>query len=241
MTELTLERLKELGKACGFDAIGVTDASPFTDLLPHLQAYEARGLTGFECSNIEDRVDPKRWFPAAKSLIAVAMAYLTPEGYKTAKSHPKGSQYGHVTVYSFGEDYHNVMKRRLEQLHHMLETEVGHPIQAKIAIDTSPLVDRRIAERAGIGWMGKNCLFYTPEHGSFVFLGTLLVNIEIGAPVQEQESRCGTCTRCLDACPTGALLAPGVIDAKQCLSYITQMKGMIPEEYRIPMGRRVWG
>jgi epoxyqueuosine reductase len=241
MSTLALEKLKELGHTCGFDVIGATDASPFPELIPRLQAYEERGLTGFEWSDIDARINPKKWFPEAKSMISVAMAYLTNEGYRAAKSHPHGKRHGLVTVYSFGEDYHRVMHKRLEDLQHLIEEELGHPIGAKMALDTSPMVDRRVAERAGIGWVGKNCLFYTPQHGSFVFLGTLLVDIEISGEAKEQESKCGSCTACIDACPTGALLAPGVIDATRCLSYITQMKGLIPRQYRVPMGRRVWG
>ncbi len=241
MTELTLTRLIELGHACGFDAIGVTDAAPFPELIPRLQTYEERGLTGFEWNDIDARINPQKWFPPTKSMISVAMAYLTKDGYRHAKAHPPGKNHGYVTVYSFGEDYHRVMHRQLDALHQQIEAEIGHSIQAKVALDTSPLVDRRVAERAGIGWVGKNCLFYTPQHGSFVFLGTLLVDIEIQSEVKEQTPKCGTCTACIDACPTGALLAPGVIDATRCLSYITQMKGMIPEPYRVAMGRRVWG
>jgi epoxyqueuosine reductase len=241
MIELSLDRLRELGQQVGFDAIGATTADPFPELAPRLAAYAERGLTGFECADIEQRIDPRRWFPPAKSLIAVAMAYLTDAGRRLARSHPRQGLTGQVTVYSFGEDYHRVMQERLQRLWQLIEDEVGHPVAAKIAVDTAPLVDRRVAERAGIGWMGKNCMFYTPEHGSFVFLGTLAVDIEVEPAVEVELSRCGECRRCLDACPTGALLAPGLIDARRCLSYITQMKGMIPKPYRAAMGRRVWG
>lgn len=230
-----------MGRRAGFDATGATSADPFPELIPQLESYAQRGRTGFEYEDIPLRVDPKAWFPPARSLIAVALAYLTEEGQVLSRRHPKGSRHGVMTVYSYGEDYHVVMERRLRGLVEQLEARVGHPIQWRIALDTSPLVDRRVAERAGIGWVGKNCMFYTPEHGSFVFLGTLLVDIDIEQTTGEQAARCGTCTRCLEACPTGALLAPGVIDAPRCLSYITQMKGIIPEQYRIPMGRRVWG
>lgn len=241
MMELTLKQLEELGQEAGFDAIGATTAAPFTDLVPRLQQYAERGRTGFEHEDIELRTDPKRWFPPVKSLISVVLAYLTPEGKETAKRHPANRTHGMVTVYSYGEDYHTVMHKKLEHLVQLLEAAVGHPVQAKITTDTSPLVDRRVAERAGVGWVGKNCMFYTHRHGSFVFLGTLLVDIEVEPAQKEHPALCGSCTRCLDACPTGALIAPGVIDATRCLSYITQMKGIIPEQYRIPMGRRVWG
>jgi epoxyqueuosine reductase len=241
MSAVTLEVLRELGRQVGFDAIGATTADPFPELISHLESYAERGRTGFEHGDISLRVDPKQWFAPAQSLISVALAYLTEEGKQLSKRHPKSGEHGVVTVYSFGDDYHSVMTQRLRMLVDKLEEQVGQDIQAKIAVDTSPLVDRRVAERAGIGWVGKNCMFYTPEHGSFVFLGTLLVDIEVEPATSELPSLCGSCTRCLDACPTGALLAPGVIDAPRCLSYITQMKGIIPEPYRAVMGRRVWG
>ncbi|WP_067932677.1 tRNA epoxyqueuosine(34) reductase QueG [Alicyclobacillus kakegawensis] len=241
MTDLSLARLRELGRQAGLDAVGATTADAFPDLVPHLQAYAERGLTGFECADIEQRIDPRRWYPEAKSLIAAAMAYLTQSGREAARRHPAGGLTGQVSVYAYGEDYHRVLRERLATLVQLMEREVGRPIGHRIAVDTSPLVDRRVAERAGIGWMGKNSMFYSPPYGSFVFLGTLAVDIEVEAAAAQQQSRCGTCRLCLDACPTGALLAPGVIDATRCLSYITQMKGVIPKPYRAVMGRRVWG
>ncbi|QSO50286.1 tRNA epoxyqueuosine(34) reductase QueG [Alicyclobacillus curvatus] len=241
MAEVLHERLQWMAKQVGFDAIGATTADPFPELVPRLQDYEKRGRTGFEHADIGARVDPKIWFPPAKSLISVAMAYLTAEGRQLARSHPRQGLHGQVTVYSYGEDYHTVMAERMRTLVSLLEQELGRGIQSKLAIDTAPLVDRRVAERAGLGWVGKNCMFYTPQHGSFVFLGTLAVDVEVESATAEEHPRCGSCTLCLDACPTGALVAPGVIDATRCLSYITQMKGVIPRDYRAAMGKRVWG
>ena len=239
--ELSLERLKELGRLAGFDAVGATSADPFDEMTEVLKDYAERGRTGFEHEDIALRVNPKQWMPEAQSLIAVAMAYLTPQGQRVAKQHPKERPAGRISVYSYGEDYHRVMSERLDILKNLLETELGRPVCAQKAVDTSPLVDRRVAERAGIGWIGKNCMFYTPSHGSFVFLGTLLVDVSIEAAQAAQVNRCGTCSLCMQACPTQALIAPGVIDATRCLSYITQMKGSIPEPYRAKMGTRVWG
>ncbi|WDM02945.1 tRNA epoxyqueuosine(34) reductase QueG [Alicyclobacillus cycloheptanicus] len=230
-----------MGEAIGAAAIGATPADPFPEMQPRLEAYRDRGLTGYEWAETSDRVDPRRWLPSAKSLISVAVAYLTPQAQATARRHPQGGLHGQVSVYSYGIDYHHDLRDRLHTLHGLLEEAVGHPVEAKAAVDTSPLVDRRVAERAGIGWVGKNCMLYVPPYGSFVFLGTLCVDIEIEPAPSEQASHCGTCTRCLEACPTGALLAPGVIDARQCLSYVTQMKGVIPKPYRTKLGRRVWG
>jgi epoxyqueuosine reductase len=249
VTEVSLADLQRLGAEVGFDLIGATSADPFPELIPRLREYAARGRTGFEHSDIEDRVNPRRWMPDAKSLISVAMPYLTREGKQVAKRHPAGGRHGVVTVYSYGHDYHNVMNNKLRALAHRLEVHVGRSISWKVAVDTSPLVDRRVAERAGLGWVAKNCMFYTEKYGSFVFLGTLVVDVDVetsrdtsnAAPGSEHATACGTCDLCLKACPTGALLAPGVIDAQRCLSYITQMKGMIPLAYRKAMGRRVWG
>ncbi|QSO48217.1 tRNA epoxyqueuosine(34) reductase QueG [Alicyclobacillus mengziensis] len=241
MPEVSYETLNRTAKQAGFDAVGATSADPFPELVPRLQAYEKRGRTGFEYADIDARVNPKAWFPPAKSLISVAMAYLTAEGRQLARKHPRQGFHGQVTVYSYGQDYHNVMAERMRELVCLLEQEVGRHIESKVAIDTAPLVDRRVAERAGLGWVGKNCMFYTPQHGSFVFLGTLAVDVDVETAKSEVIQRCGSCTLCLDACPTGALVAPGVIDATRCLSYITQMKGVIPRDYRAAMGKRVWG
>ncbi|WP_303797956.1 tRNA epoxyqueuosine(34) reductase QueG [Alicyclobacillus macrosporangiidus] len=241
MSELSLETLRALGREAGLDAVGATTADPFPEMVPRLEAYAARGRTGFEHDQVENRIDPKRWMPEARSLVAAAMAYLTPEGRQVARRHPRDGRRGMVTVYSYGKDYHSVLAKRLRRLAELMEAEVGRPTRYRIAVDTSPLVDRRVAERAGIGWVGKNCMFYSPAHGSFVFLGTLLTDVEVEPAKAAVPPKCGACTRCLAACPTGALIAPGVIDARRCLSYITQMKGIIPQEFRIPMGRRVWG
>jgi len=241
MSTLALADLVAIGKASGLDAIGAVRAQPFDVLRPRLEDYAKRGETGFEWQDIEQRIDTKWWFPEAKTYIACAMSYLTADGRKVARTHPQEREHGTVTVYSYGKDYHQVVANRLADVRLRIEEAVGHPVRAKIAVDTSPIVDRFVAEQAGIGWMGKNCMFFTPEHGSFVFLGTLVVDVEIVGNQEVQASRCGTCENCMTACPTGALVAPGVIQATACLSYITQMKGTIPIQYRKAMGRRVWG
>lgn len=238
----------ELGRRFGFDAVGVTTADPFPELIPRLSGYAARGRTGFEWQADADRIDPHAWMPEARSLIAVALAYLTPKGRELARRHPQSrdgtgtrSHFGQTSVYTYGVDYHKVMHERLNDFANALEAMAGRKVSAKVAVDTSPLVDRRVAERAGIGWVGKNCMFFTPPYGSYVFLGTLCVDVDIPAKLAEQPAACGTCSHCLDACPTNALLAPGVIDAQRCLSYVTQMKGIIPRDLRKPLGRRVFG
>ncbi|WP_026974218.1 tRNA epoxyqueuosine(34) reductase QueG [Alicyclobacillus contaminans] len=245
MTDLSLEQLRRLGREAGLDVIGATTADPFPELADRLHSYAERGRTGYEHAVVEDRIHPERWMPGVKSLIAAAMPYLTEAGKELAKRHPAGGGHGVVTVYSYGEDYHRVLQRRLEALAASIEAEIGRPFARKVSVDTSPLVDRRVAERAGIGWVAKNCMFYTEKYGSFVFIGILGVDLEVETNDLQANDKfaagCGDCDLCLRACPTGALVAPGVIDATRCLSYITQMKGIIPREYRKALGRRVWG
>ncbi|MCL6637836.1 MAG: tRNA epoxyqueuosine(34) reductase QueG [Alicyclobacillus sp.] len=244
--EISLAELRMLAAEAGLDAVGATTPDPFPEMMPRLQAYAQRGRTGFEWEDPAVRIDPKAWLPEAESVVAAAIAYLTREGKALARSHPGGSRaaagsYGVMSVYTYGQDYHQVLAERLQVLAEKLQERLGRPLRWRVAVDTSPLVDRRVAERAGLGWVGKNCMFFTPQHGSFVFLGALLIDARIEVATAEQPARCGHCQRCLEACPTGALLAPGVLDARRCLSYVTQMKGMVPLELRRSMGRRIWG
>ncbi|WP_436663853.1 tRNA epoxyqueuosine(34) reductase QueG [Alicyclobacillus acidoterrestris] len=242
--ELDIETLRDLAKREGVLEVAVTDAAPFPELIPWLEAYETRGRTGFEVGEVALRINPRLWMHEARSIIVIALPYLTEQGAHTARSHPRGRRHGHTSHYTYGVDYHRVLAEKLRAIHRSMEAAVGHEIAMKLSIDTSPLVDRRLAERAGLGWIGKNAMFYSHRYGSYVFLGAMLVDLAI-PPTAHQEAAvgalCGTCTRCLTACPTGAIVAPGVIDATRCLSYVTQMKGIIPVEFRHKLGRRVWG
>jgi len=246
MTDLTAADVRRIGLELGFDAVGVTDAAPFPELVERLQDYERRGLTGFEERDVQRRIHPSQSFPDAQFIVAVAMAYHTASGQVVAKSHPAGRQNGQMSVYVYGQDYHRILKERLARLHARLMEFCGYVFSAHIAVDTSPLVDRSVAERAGIGWVGKNCMFFVPGYGSYVFLGALVLATSVQmdnqeVQVKQRASACDQCTLCFTACPTGALLAPGVIDANRCLSYITQMKGVVPREFRQHLGRRVFG
>lgn len=242
--EMSRDTLSRLAASVGLHEVGVTGASPFPELIPWLQAYSERGRTGFEAANIEDRIQPKRWMKNAKSIIVATMPYLTDSGRETTRTHPTGRSFGSVSCYAYGQDYHRVLNDRLKRLHEKIEDEVGHSVETKLAVDTSPLVDRRVAERAGIGWIGRNSMFYSQRYGSYVFIGALLVDIEFNEYADGQSDigkHCGTCSKCMVACPTGAIIAQGVIDATRCLSYITQMKGIVPKPFRQKMGRRIWG
>lgn len=236
--------LQTIAQHVGIDVIGVTGVEPFDELFPLLKRfYEEGRASGFEHPDATVRIDPLSLLPNASSMISIAVAYVHEDAYGTL--YPKKGT-GLVSKYAWGTDYHRIVTQKLERLASYLEQHVHHDIAYKIAVDTSALVDRAVAERAGVGFIGKNCSLITDEYGSWVFLGTLLVDIEIERTPQAQMDHmaslsCQDCDLCLTACPTDALIAPFVIDSTRCLSYITQSKGIIPEEFRAPLGRRVWG
>lgn len=238
--EIDNETIRRIGEELGLDGIGVTTAEPFTDVREHLEMYRERGYeSGFEHPVIEERVDPQKILPGARSIVAIAVAYRT-ESYTRSKK-PEGLR-GMMSVYAWGLDYHQVLHRKLEALTERLEEAAGRPIHVHNSVDTGPLVDRAVAQRAGIGWVGKNCSVITDKHGSWVFLGQLVTDVAIEPNEPKLLPQCGDCPDlCLKACPTKALVNPFNTDSSKCLSYITQMKGFIPLEYRAKFGRRLWG
>ncbi|MGZ4111818.1 MAG: tRNA epoxyqueuosine(34) reductase QueG [Tumebacillaceae bacterium] len=237
--EIDQATIRMIGDELGIDGIGVTTADPFADVAEHLQMYHDYGhASGFEHPVIEERIDPQKLLPDARSIIAIAMAYRT-EKYGLQKK-PEGLR-GQMSVYAWGMDYHKVLRQKLDQLAQRIEQEVGRPVQIHNSVDTGPLVDRAVAQRAGIGWLGKNCSVITDKHGSWVFLGQLVTDIAIEPNEPSPPPQCGDCDLCLRACPTKALVNPFMTDSQKCLSYITQMKGFIPMEYRAKLGRRIWG
>src|SRR5690606_1536920 len=147
---------------------------------------------------------------------------------------------GVVSRYAWGRDYHPILKEKIDAICAFLEARVDFPIEARSYVDTGPPVDRAIAVRAGIGWYGKNACVYVPGSGSWVFLGEIITNVPLD-PDPATSRSCGTCDKCIRACPTGAIERPYWVNPHKCLSYITQMPGMIPKEYRKAMGRRLWG
>jgi epoxyqueuosine reductase len=231
-------RAKALAREAGFDLAGVAAAEApralafFPEWIARGHAAEMAYLTG----QVARRSDLRAAFPWARSVLSVGLQYDTPAPYSTAAP----SDRGWIARYAWGDDYHDVMKALLDRVIETLRQEAG-PFEARTYVDTGPIVERAYAAAAGLGAWGKNTCLLHPEHGSWFFLGEAVTDLELAADVPLGDM-CGSCTACLDACPTGALPAPYVLDAGRCISYLTiETKGAIPEAQRAGVGRQVFG
>ncbi len=226
------ESLKSRARALGFDLVGVARLGP-AETAPMFDDWVARGFAGdmsYLERGAEKRADPRRVLENVKSAVVVGMNYGGTE--------PPGP----VARYARGDDYHEIMVDRLRALHAWLSAELGREIPGKAYVDTGPILERDLARKAGLGWFGKNTMLLNPELGSFFFLGSLLLDLELEPDAPFEADRCGTCTRCLEACPTDAFVAPHVLDATRCISYLTiELKGDIPEELRAALGESLYG
>jgi epoxyqueuosine reductase len=179
---------------------------------------------------LEKRRDSRLPVPGAATAIVVGLNY----GGRQAAAR--------VARYARGRDYHRLMERRLRQLARWLEESCGRPLVAKVYVDTGPVLERELAQRAGLGWIGKNTNLINPKTGSFFFLGSLLVDLELESDPPFEADRCGRCRRCLDACPTAAFVAPRTLDARRCISYLTiELRSSIPRQFRPKMGELIFG
>lgn len=225
-------------KEIGIDKIGFTSADVFSTLRDRLINQQSLGYaSGFEKGTVEERTEPKKLMTGAKSIISIALAY--PSRIKDPPKSTKENRRGIFCRASWGKDYHHVLRERLDKLATYMKERVP-TMEGKIMVDTGELSDRAVAERAGVGFSGKNTLLITPEFGSFVYLGEIITNIPF-MPDEPIEDSCGDCRICLDACPTGALVQDGQINAKRCLAFLTQTKDFLPDEFRDKIGTRVYG
>ncbi|KAA0560150.1 tRNA epoxyqueuosine(34) reductase QueG [Rossellomorea aquimaris] len=239
---MDMDQLKQdiidYSKEIGIDKIGFTTAGAFSEMKNRLLRQEMLGYqSGFEEKDIEKRVDPSLIFDGPKSIIAIALAY--PSKMKNAPQSKRGERRGIFCRASWGTDYHHVLRDRLSKLEEYIVSRVPQA-RFKSMVDTGELVDRAVAERAGIGWSGKNCSIITPEFGSYVYLGETVTNLPF-APDSPMEDQCGTCNKCVDVCPTGALIEGGQLDAQKCIAFLTQTKGFLADEYRVKLGNRLYG
>ena len=252
-------RIKVAAHRLGFDRVGIAPAEP----PEHLRAYErwieagAHGEMEYMARHGELRADPGKLLPGARSAVMVAMNYRPVEadaagrrregatgaaaarGEGAAPIAADGS--GVVARYARGRDYHDLMRERLRSLLDAVRREAGPGVRGRVFVDTAPVLERDLAARAGIGWIAKNTCLIDPRLGSYTFLGGLLLDIAL-EPDLPQPDRCGTCTRCMDACPTGAFIEPRFLDARRCLSYHTiELRGPFPPEHRDAAGDLVFG
>ena len=224
--------IKAQAYGLGFDLVGITSLGP-VQTAPEFETWIERGYAGdmaYLPRGVEKRRDSTRPVAGTSHAIVVGLNYGGRE--------PSGP----IARYARGDDYHEVMISRLNELHRWLESELGRPISGKPYVDTGPILERDLARRAGLGWFGKNTNLINPGIGSFFFIGALLVDLDLDVDAPFEADRCGTCTRCLDACPTDAFVEPLVLDATRCISYLTiEKKGPIPEEFRADIGEMIYG
>ena len=213
--------LKAQARRIGFDGVGIARAERLDVEARRLEAWLTAGRHGGSDGamtwmerNVEKRVDPRELVPGAESVVSVFVSYVQPG------RRPGEDGGAKISRYAWGDDYHDVLKEKLAELFDWLDTRTGGA-GGRAFVDSAPVMDKAWAQRAGLGWQGKNTNLLTTTHGSFVFLGELIVDVPLEPDVPFQADHCGSCTRCLDACPTGALDAPYQIDATRCISYWT--------------------
>ena len=232
--------IKAIGLECGFHAVGVTGVEPFLEAEASLQDRVVRkhlDQCGFDTETIQARTHPQISFPAARSIISIALSYTTSD---TLEASPKSDSFGFFARFSYGIDYHTVLREKMSKFADRIRREIDNRVDIRSFADTGPFVDRSVAVRSGIGSFGKNCCVYTRDYGSWVVLGELITDLELQADPPSREI-CGKCSKCMEACPMGAISAPYTVDAGICLSRITQSKGYIPQALRKAMGSRIYG
>jgi len=230
--------LEERAYAAGFDLVGVTRAEPLTQGGERLREWQKAGMAadmGYMQRPVELLSDPKKLQKSAKSVVSLGVSYYPGD-------HPENTEGGgRVARYAWGRDYHEVIKERLFRLRAELEDELGVKIKARGFTDAVPLLERSAAQHAGLGFFGRNSCLISGEVGSYFFIADLIVDLDL-APDPSGSGTCGRCTRCMDRCPTGAIKAPGVVDARLCISYLTiENRGEIPRDLRPLVGDWAFG
>ncbi len=243
--DMTLESgIKEQAQALGFELVGIAPAVP-ADGFNRLRDWLDRGFAGdmdYMSRYVEARRHPAGILPSVRSVIMVGMTYTVDDAEASLPSTVhRPTCTARVARYAQGTDYHDVLRGRLNQLLAWVQEQVPD-CQGRGVVDTAPLLERDFARRAGLGWFGKNTMLLNKRQGSYFLLGALLLDLELQADPSHENSHCGTCTACLDACPTQAFVGPGLLDSRRCLSYLTiEVKGPIPEAMRPEMKEWLFG
>ena len=233
-------KVKALGKSLGFDIVGITTAEDFARdekaALERVNSGLMDGLPWYTAERVRKANSPRKLLEDARSVVSLAMSY----NYGEAEAQGRGP-HGKIARYAWGEDYHDVMKKRLREFVSALPDIAGRPVQTRIFVDDGPMNDRAAAERAGVGWFGKNTNILNPTYGSWLLLGQVITDLDL-VPDAPLKKNCGECVLCIIDCPTDAIVAPYVIDNRKCISFLTiELRGPIPRDLRPLVGDWVFG
>lgn len=222
------QKIKAEGKRLGFDMTGISEAGLLEQEARDLEQWLGEGRHGtmaYMEHHFDKRIDPRNLVEGAKSVISVIHNYFPEQTHRQPDGAPK------ISRYAWGEDYHKVLKVKLYELFRFIENEIGEPLQGRVFVDSAPVMDKAWAKRSGLGWVGKHTNLIHPRKGSYFFIGEIILDLplEYDGPIKDY---CGTCTRCIDACPTDAL-QPYQIDAGKCISYLTiELREEMPPSFR---------
>ena len=228
--------IKRRAKELGFTSVGISAARALDEEAPRLETWLKEGMHGdmtYMEDNFDKRLDPRKLLPGTKSVVSLLFNYHNPQGQADPEA-PK------IAQYAYGEDYHFVLKWKLKELLKWMRAEWGN-VEGRVYVDSAPILERAWAERSGLGWIGKHSLLLNKHAGSYFFLAEMMLDLDLepDAPVTDH---CGTCTRCIDACPTDAIIQPYMVDGSKCISYFTiELRGAIPEPVKGKMENWMFG